>query len=582
MKLRPYQQAAIDAVYAHLRDHDDNPCVVIPTAGGKTPVMATICKDAVLRWDGRVLILAHVKELLQQAAEKLQAVCPEVQVGIYSAGLGSRDTLSPVILAGIHSAYRRVHEFGHFDLAIVDEAHMIQPDGDGMYRTFLGELKKTNPLLRVIGLTATPFRMSTGPICAPENILNSICYEVGVRELIDQGYLCPLVTKAGRLKADTDKLRVRGGEYIASDVETLMDDEALVHAACKEIVEFTLKRRSCLIFTSGVKHGDHVAQTLKSMGQNVATIYGDTFDFMREKTIADFKAGRLKFLVNVNVLTTGFDAPNIDCVALLRPTLSPGLYYQMVGRGFRLHPIKENCLILDFGGNALRHGPVDMLRIGARPFSAGDGVSPSKECPQCQGIIAAGHTLCPYCGYEFERQRAKHDAEASDLGVLSDQVTDRKYDVQNVSYYVHYKREAPPDAPRTLRVEYQVGWQQHRSEWVCIEHSGYARLKAEKWWAKRCSMPAPLSVEEAVQLAEAGALCQTKTITTRQKAGEKYEQIIAHELGEIPPALEGQPVSECPGYGWLDHGLIDVNTPVSTAAAAPGPAYVPACDDIPF
>ena len=171
MQLRPYQLEAVDAVYRHLRAHDDNPCVVIPTAGGKTPVMATICKDAVGTWNGRVLILAHVKELLEQAADKLDRIAPELHVGIHSAGLNRRDTEHPVIIAGIQSVYKRACDLGAFNLVMVDEAHMIPPDGDGMYRQCLADMKVINPQVRVIGLTATPFRMKSGMICAPENFL---------------------------------------------------------------------------------------------------------------------------------------------------------------------------------------------------------------------------------------------------------------------------------------------------------------------------------------------------------------------------------------------------------------------------
>jgi len=159
MELRPYQRQAVAAVYDYLRHHDDNPCVVIPTAGGKTPVLATICRDAVVRWNGRVLVLAHVKELLEQAADKLRAICPEVDFGVYSAGLKRRDTEHSVIIAGIQSVYKRACGLDAFDLIIVDEAHMIAPSGEGMYRTFLAETKVVNPRVRTIGLTATPFRL---------------------------------------------------------------------------------------------------------------------------------------------------------------------------------------------------------------------------------------------------------------------------------------------------------------------------------------------------------------------------------------------------------------------------------------
>lgn len=440
MQLRPYQQAAIDAVYDHLRRRDDNPCAVIPTAGGKTPVMATICKDAVGTWGGRVLILAHVKELLQQTADKLQMVCPEVNFGVYSAGLKRRDTSQSVIVAGIQSVFRRACDLDAFDLIMVDEAHLIPAEGDGMYRRFLADAKVVNPQVRVVGFTATPFRLKTGPICTADGILNHICYEVGVRELIRDGYLCPLVTKAG-----------------------------------------------------------------------------------------------------INVLTTGFDAPHIDSVALVRPTLSPGLYYQMVGRGFRLHPDKQNCLVLDFGGNVLRHGPVDMLQI--KPVASGDGTAPAKECPECQALVAAGYSNCPQCGYAFPPpDRNKHDARASEVGILSGQVTDTEYEVIDVVYRIHRKRDAEEGAPRCLRVDYLIGLERWQSEFICIEHSGYARRKAELWWQQRCLEPCPTTAEEALDLADAGLLASAERITVRSIAGEKYDRILCYELTEIPSeALEEAP-----------------------------------------
>jgi DNA repair protein RadD len=353
--LRPYQEAAKAALYGHLRARDDNPCVVIPTAGGKTPVMASVCKDAVTSWGGRVLVLAHVKELLSQAADKLRSVCPEVPFGVYSAGLKRRDTDRPVIVAGIQSVYRRACELDAFDLVLIDEAHLIPPAGDGMYRQFLADALKVNPRLRVAGFTATPFRLKTGLICTPDGLLNAVCYEVGVRELVRDGYLCPPVAKAGRTPVDTNGLAVRGGEFVADEAERLMDHEALVRAACAEVVEHTRDRNACLIFAAGVKHGEHVVRVLAERhGVDCGFVTRATRPNHRDDLLERFRQGRLKYLCNVNVLTTGFDAPIVDCVALLRPTLSPGLYYQMVGRGFRLHPGKANFLVLDFGGNVLR------------------------------------------------------------------------------------------------------------------------------------------------------------------------------------------------------------------------------------
>jgi len=345
ISLRPYQSAAVEAVYRHLRDHDDNPVVVIPTGAGKTPVMATICDDAVRKWDGRVLVLAHVKELLEQTAGTLSAMAPQLDVGIYSAGLRRRDTEHRVIVAGIQSVYKRAGDLDAFQLIMIDESHLIPPDGEGMYRQFLADSKIINPHVRAIGLTATPFRMSSGSICRPDHFLNSICYEVGVRELIRDGYLCPLRTKAAIARADTSSLHVRGGEFIPSETEDLMDQEALVRAACAELVQQTQDRQSVLIFAAGIQHGQHIVAALQQdYGIECGFVCGDTPSADRDRVIARFRRqpGKglfsdnrpLKYLCNVNVLTTGFDAPNVDCVVMLRPTMSPGLYYQMVGRVF--------------------------------------------------------------------------------------------------------------------------------------------------------------------------------------------------------------------------------------------------------
>jgi DNA repair protein RadD len=541
LTLRPYQEETKVAVYEHLRSRDDNPCVVIPTAGGKTPVMASICKDAAGQWNGRVLILAHVKELLEQSADKLRAVCPEIRFGIYSAGLNRRDTNAPVIIAGIQSVYKRACDLDAFDIVMVDEAHLIPLEGDGMYRQFLADAEVINPNLRVVGFTATPFRLKTGSICAPDGFLNHVCYEVGVRELIVQGYLCPLISKAGINKADFASLHVRAGEFVADEVESLMDDDRLVESACGETVAHTADRRAVLIFASGIKHGEHVVRVMQEKhGIECGFVTGETPAADRDELLGRFKCGDLKYLCNVNVLTTGFDAPNIDCVALIRPTMSPGLFYQMVGRGFRLHPGKHNCLVLDFGGNVVRHGPVDQVKVVQRNVK-GNGEAPAKECPECLSVIAAGYARCPDCGYEFPpRVRSQHEGEASEAAILSGQVTTTQHPVRDVYYSVHVKQGAGEDAPRSMRVDYKVGWHEFKSEWICFEHDGYARAKAVAWWKRRSPDPVPDSAERAVELCDSGALAQTLGISVRSVVGELYDRIVDYELGALPDPVAAE------------------------------------------
>ena len=556
MQLRPYQQAAVDAVYEHLRSKETNPCVVIPCGCGKSLVLAQIAKDSVEKWNGRVLILAHVKELLEQNADKIRKLCPELKIGIYSAGLRSRDTTEQVIVAGIQSVYNKACELDAFDLVVVDEAHAISSEGDGMYRTFLADMKVINPHVRVIGLTATPFRLKGGLICKPENILNEICYEAGLKEMIQQGYLSPLISRAGRAEANLANLHIRGGEFISDEVAAAMDNEALVTSACREIVELTRDRKSVLIFTASVDHCKHVAEKIQAFsGKECAIVTGDTSPAERAEIIARFKGEfipadlfgtpkpPLKFLANVNVLTTGFDAPNTDCVVMLRPTNSPGLLIQCAGRGTRLSSEtgKSSCLFLDYGGNILRHGPLDMIKV-KEPGSGKGGDAPAKKCPQCLALIHAGYTACPECGYVFPPKESndKMTQTASSAGVISGQVDYTDYEVLDVYYCVHEKRGADPDAPKTMRVDYQVGFNEFKSEWVCPEHTGYARGKFEKWWHERAALgcPMPRSAREAVSLANEGLLAAPESITVKTIAGERFERVTGFRLKERPVMRE--------------------------------------------
>ena len=525
MKLRSYQQAAVDAVYDHLRNRDDNPVAVLPTGAGKSLVLAKIASDAVTQWNGRVLILAHVKELLEQNADKVRRLCPNIKVGLYSAGLKKRDTNTSVLVAGIQSIYRR---------------------------QFLADCKVINPHVRVIGLTATPFRLDSGMICSADHFLNQVCYEIGIKELIRDGYLSPLISKAGVNRADFGGLHLRAGEFVSEEVESLVNDDALVSAACGEIVELTADRRAVLIFASSVAHGRRVVEVLRdNHGIECGFVTGETPAGERDELLTRFRCDAptslietepLRFLCNVNVLTTGFDAPRVDCVVMLRPTMSPGLLYQCVGRGFRLHPDKENCLVLDFGGNIERHGPIDQIKPKDKAKRPDQG-PPAKECEKCHALVACGYANCPECGHPFPPpEREAHDAQASEAGVLSGEVTDTEYDVQDIIYRIHRKRDADEDAPRCLRVDYMIGLDRWQSEFICIEHSGYARRKAEAWWRDRCLDPCPTNVEEAIDIAESGLLAATETLTVRSIAGQKYDRIIKQSLGEIPnAALEEAP-----------------------------------------
>jgi len=548
MQLREYQKQAVDACYKYLKEKEGNCCIVLPTGSGKSVVLAQICSDAVSLWNGRVLVLAHVQELIEQNAGKIKHFLGDNFVGIYSAGLKQKDMHHPVIAASIQSIYKKAFEFEPFDLIIIDEAHLLAPKDDGMYLSFLQDAKIVNPNIRLIATTATPFRTSTGMICSPDNILNEICFEVGIKELIRDKYLCPLRSKASKTRVDTSGVHIRGGEFIANELEDLMDTDTRVKSACSEILEYTQDRNAVLIFAAGVEHGKHI-QRIFQENHNVECgfVSGDSPDGWRKKMIDDFRSGKLKYLCNVNVLTTGFDAPNIDCIAMLRPTMSPGLYIQMVGRGFRLHENKNDCLVLDFGGNILRHGPVDCLRI-TDAVVKGSGDAPAKECPDCCEIIHAAYSRCPACGYEFPpSEKTKHETTASSEGILSDQASVNEYAVQEVLYNVHTKKGAKTESPRTMRVQYKIGFGSYISEWICFEHTGFAWQKAVNWWIQRSDSTIPDNSEMAVFFATNGRLKEPVKITIKHIPGQKFDKIVGYQF-ENPEMSDWQLNKPLPQY----------------------------------
>jgi len=536
MELRYYQAAAKEAIYNALEsDESCNPCAVLPTGSGKTPLLSKICQDVAGKWGGRVLVLAHVKELLEQAAEKLQHFLPDNMVGIYSAGLNRRDTDKQVICAGIQSVYKRAGELGAFSCIIVDEAHLIPAHDGGMYRTFIESARVVNPRVRVIGLTATPYRMDCGWICDDDNILTSIAYEVGVRELIARGYLCHIKTRAGKEHPDLAGIPIRGGEYIVPKMAERMSD--IVESACVEIVELTRDRHSVLIFASSLEHGRKIQERIAQLScVEVGFVCGDTPAAERAELLARFKRSDIKFIVNMNVLTTGFDAPNVDAVVLMRATLSPGLYYQMVGRGLRVDESKDDCIILDYGENTIRHGAIDMMEIKEKKKGDEPGEAPAKECPECQAVVFAGVARCPECGFEFPPPEVKHKSKAGKAGVLSGEVTTTEHTIERTRYYIHEKRNNP-DAPKTMRVEYEAAglYSTIHKEWVCFSHEGFARQRAENWWRDRSNLPVPKTTEEAVRLADAGALAKTNKIIWREVSGEKYGSIIGWDIDDEKP-----------------------------------------------
>jgi len=496
--LRPYQAAAVQAIYDYFHQHTGNCVVCIPTAGGKSLVMASFVEGVLKAFpDQRILIVTHVRELIQQNHAELLGLWPDAPAGIYSAGLKQRNLRAPILFAGIQSIHKHVYDVQQCDLILIDEAHLIPRSSNTLYRRFLDGLKRLNPLLKVIGFTATPYRLDSGLLHEGEDaIFTDIAYEVSVRELIDDGYLAPVISKRTATQLDVSQVGTRGGEFIAKDLEAAIDRDSITQSALDEIFAYGQDRRSWLIFCAGVEHAYHVRDAVRARGVVCETITGTTPGAEREALIQAFKAGRIRCLTNANVLTTGFNAPAVDLIAMLRPTKSAGLYVQIVGRGCRRAPGKDNCLILDFAGNIARHGPIDAIQ----PKRRGQGEpedAPVKTCPACQSIVHAAVRQCPDCGYVFPPTKPELDAAASQLAILSTEGAEW-VPVTRVSYARHDK----PGKPPSLRVDYWCGLVAH-SEWVCLEHEGYPQQKAASWWARRApGQTVPTRIDEALAVTD--------------------------------------------------------------------------------
>jgi len=512
MKLRDYQQEAVDAVWSHCLNNTTSPCVVVPTGGGKSPIIAAICDDALNKFDrkGRVIVLAHVKELVQQNSEKYFYYTQRKDYGIFSAGLDKRDVFQNIIFASIQSAYDKAMSLGTFDMILIDEAHRIPVSGDGMYRKFIADCLKINKNCRVVGLTATPYRLSGGYVCGDDKILNEICYEIGVKELIEAGYLSKLISKGGLVHANLQDVKIRNGDYASDQLSEAMSKEEVINSAVAEIARYTAERKSIIVFCVSVEHCKRVSEALSEIGIKSAILHSDLSNDERDQTIKDFKSGKIKYLININIASEGFDHPAIDCVVMMRPTKSAGLYYQQVGRGLRLCDGKTECLVLDFANNVIEHGPIDSIKIKNKNKSSGKEKAeltkePVKICPACNAHVNISCVECPECLHKFEIKEVKHAASASYAPILSDELKeDVEYEVSKVYYSIHSR----PNKTESLKVSYQCG---HKvfNEWICIVHEGYAKAKAIKWWKKRMPdvLPAmkylePSSIDDAIDYAQ--------------------------------------------------------------------------------
>lgn len=529
--LRWYQQEAIDSLMNY--GFEKNPLIAIPTGGGKSIIIAQFIKNAMeLYPNTRILMLTHVKELVAQNAEKLLSIWENAPMGVFSAGLKRKQAGYPITFGNMQSVYKYIEKqqklglphFGHIDLLIVDEAHLISEKDETTYRKLISALFEINPYIKVIGLTATPYRMKNGAL-TNNGIFGEVIYDLCSPEnfvrLINEGYLARLIPKQTSVEIDVSNVSMVGDEYNLKQLAEVSDKDEITFHAVREIVETGISQgRTCwIVFCTSVEHCEHVNAMLLSMGIASAVCHSKQSNAINDQVIADFKEGRLTCLVNNNKLTTGFDNPKIDLIGMLRPTQSVGLWVQALGRGLRPYPTKENCLVLDFAGNTKRLGCINDPKIPRKKGEGGggEGVAPVKICKQCQCYSHSRARVCEVCGSEFDMS-SNLFATASSLELIKD--TSPQYELIQVDNVIYNQHTSAKGGMPTLRVTYLCGLMRYE-EYICIEHTGYARKRAEQWWGQRSATPCPDRVYEA--LAVANMLKKPTMITVH--INKKYPEI---------------------------------------------------------
>lgn len=415
MKLRYYQRNAIDALHHwfETRPIEDHALIVLPTAAGKTIVFSHFIKEVLAKDPtARFLVMAHRKELVSQAEKKLKTVWSDAPTGVLAAGMKRFQHNAQILIASrdtIASA-KRLEKVGAFDYMIVDEAHNVPPSSFTRYKKIIDTLQARKPM-KVMGCTATPYRMGQGYIYGnrKDHFFKDVAYSASIPELIQAGYLSRLsafaVNDDAIIDASSVSVKFKGGDFREKELEEVAMVDTTIIEVLNDWIDnaYTKGRTATVFFCVSVLHAEKMTQYLKQYNISAACVTGETPSQQRDQILADFESGKLHAICNVGVLTEGWDAPRTDCIALLRPTQSIGLYVQMCGRGMRLHDNKENCLLLDYGENIARHGCLDEVQPGEEL----PGRYKPKICSNCNSINSRSAKACIECGQVFEATQFK-------------------------------------------------------------------------------------------------------------------------------------------------------------------------------
>ena len=534
--LRDYQKNALSAQWHYWKNTGNAPLIIAPTGAGKSILIAKTIQDILnVADDARICVVTHVQELIQQNLDELLTLAPDLwnKIGVMSAGLNRKDAHAQITFGGIQTMFK--NDIGRQSLIIIDEAHLIPRKTTSMYGQFLEQQRQHNSNVRIQGLTATPYRMDSGKLHEGSDALfDGIAYEISLLDLIKDNYLVEPVTQAPDEMTD---LTIRAGEYSTESQEFSL--ESHIEDYAKTIADATRNDR-CLCFLPSVKTAEDFAYLLTQHQLSAAFVTGAMPLDARAEIIEMFKSGKITHLCNVNIMTTGSNIPEISAIALLRATRSPALYVQMVGRGLRLAESKTQCKVYDFGGNAVRHGPLNKPFTFHRERSR--KMKPvGKTCPECDTVLPVNQRTCDNCDWiepKIEQDRdpkLKNKAFTGDIVGYAEQPEWKKCFRWEAQQWI-----AKTSGAKMICVTYDV--QNHTypiREWLGPEHD-YRKLLGSKWRIRYRTMTGdiediPETVEDAVLWVNETA--NPESIRVARKDDSKYYDIV-----DISPSVEYAPV----------------------------------------
>lgn len=478
MKLRPYQTEASESIFTSLRA-GNNPVVQLPTGTGKSLVIADVASKLRAK-GGNTFVVTHVKELVVQNKRTLDRYAGLEKVGTMCAGLNENSPGESITFGTIQSLYRPAMDgrlpFPH--AIIIDEAHRVPPGDDGkLYYNLI----KAFPSARRIGMSATPWRMDGGSIYKGDDAwFDDLCYQKTPLEMVELGYLCPLVGVSTEVQLDLQGISKTGGDYTQSQVDSRSTDEWLALVA-QSVKQLSNKRKHVAVYCPTINAATRFTAALKNVGIEAGAVHSESEE--RNEIIEKWEAGEIKALCSVDILTTGFDFPALDCIVCLRPTQSTALWVQILGRGTRIYEGKEDCLVLDYVGNLTRLGGINMMEDFLQEKNG-----------QVVGQFKA-------VGVAAKKKKLKISRGIAAVDPMQGSAKDVRVFVNEIKYVVIGSKKQPG---KTLLMavydcETEEGYPISASQFLCVEYSGWARTQAEKWFKLR-GVDAPYNSDAARRL----------------------------------------------------------------------------------